>query len=235
MQDEIMSLSEVAEYLKIATKTVTRMIKREEIPAIKLAGQWRFKKSSIDYWLNEKVKPIQNKRSFASLLETQDADLIPLSRILDSSMIVCDLQRGTTKEIINQLTKPLRDNHIIYDTSNLEESIINRERISPTTIGDKVAFPHIRDISDNQEGFPPIIIGVCKEGTFYNDYSSSLTYVFFLILVNNEISHLKLLSKLVKVANNDKIVSALIEERNTNEIIRIFLEDEYENMAKPKY
>lgn len=51
MPDEIMTLPEVANLLKIAEKTVYTMSQRSEIPAFKVRGQWRFKRSDIDDWI----------------------------------------------------------------------------------------------------------------------------------------------------------------------------------------
>jgi excisionase family DNA binding protein len=50
---QIMTLSEVAKYLGIHQVTVYRLIKETDIPAIKLRGQWRFKKDLLDNWLQD--------------------------------------------------------------------------------------------------------------------------------------------------------------------------------------
>lgn len=51
MPDEIMTLPEVANLLKIAEKTVYTMSQKAEIPAFKVRGQWRFKRSDIYDWI----------------------------------------------------------------------------------------------------------------------------------------------------------------------------------------
>ncbi len=51
MPDEIMTLPEVAKLLKIADKTVYTMSQKAEIPAFKVRGQWRFKRSDIYDWI----------------------------------------------------------------------------------------------------------------------------------------------------------------------------------------
>ncbi len=47
----ILTVKQVAEYLQIDEHTVYRLAKKGEIPAVKIAGQWRFKKDLIDKWL----------------------------------------------------------------------------------------------------------------------------------------------------------------------------------------
>ena len=49
----IMTLDEVAKYLRIHKSTVYRMTKEGKIPAIKIGNQWRFKKNKIDEWLSK--------------------------------------------------------------------------------------------------------------------------------------------------------------------------------------
>jgi SOS regulatory protein LexA len=54
MVEEIMTIDEVASYLKTSTRTVFRMLKAKEIPAFKMRGQWRFKKDEIDRFTAER-------------------------------------------------------------------------------------------------------------------------------------------------------------------------------------
>ncbi len=45
--DEIMTLEEVATYLKVTPRTIYRMLEEEQIPAFKVRGAWRFRKDEI--------------------------------------------------------------------------------------------------------------------------------------------------------------------------------------------
>jgi len=51
MQDQILTLPEVAQLLKVAEKTVYTMSQKGELPAFKVRGQWRFKREDIDAWI----------------------------------------------------------------------------------------------------------------------------------------------------------------------------------------
>ena len=48
---ELMTLQEVADYLRVTKKTIYRLLKQGRIPATKVGNQWRFEKTSIDEWL----------------------------------------------------------------------------------------------------------------------------------------------------------------------------------------
>lgn len=50
----LMTIEEVADYLRVQRRTVYDWVKKGKIPAIKTVGQWRFKKERIDEWLEKK-------------------------------------------------------------------------------------------------------------------------------------------------------------------------------------
>lgn len=53
MDIEIMTLREVAEYLRLTEKTTYRYALEGTIPGFKVGGTWRFRKSEIDRWITE--------------------------------------------------------------------------------------------------------------------------------------------------------------------------------------
>lgn len=50
---ELMTLEEIADYLRVTEKTIHRLLKRGKIPAAKVGRQWRFYKAAIDEWLQQ--------------------------------------------------------------------------------------------------------------------------------------------------------------------------------------
>lgn len=53
MKSDIITIKEVAEYLKIKEKTAYSLAASGDIPGFKVGGAWRFKKSEIDKWINK--------------------------------------------------------------------------------------------------------------------------------------------------------------------------------------
>lgn len=51
--DKIMTLEEVAEYLRLTPQTIYTWAQEKKIPAVKLGKEWRFKKSLIEKWFND--------------------------------------------------------------------------------------------------------------------------------------------------------------------------------------
>ena len=65
MLEDILTLQEVAKYLKVDERTVYRMVKSKQLPAFKVRNQWRFKKDAIDKWIeanNVTVNDIVNNK-----------------------------------------------------------------------------------------------------------------------------------------------------------------------------
>ena len=57
-QDDILTISEVASLLKVAEKTVYGLAQKGNIPGFKVGGQWRFKRTAIDSWIEAKTKAV---------------------------------------------------------------------------------------------------------------------------------------------------------------------------------
>ncbi len=53
--NEIMTLEEVAQYLKLKPQTIYTWAQEKRIPAAKLGKEWRFKRSIIDRWFNQHI------------------------------------------------------------------------------------------------------------------------------------------------------------------------------------
>ena len=60
MTDEILTLKEVAAYLKLAEKTAYKLAAADKLPGFKVGGSWRFKKEDIDRWIEEQKKSNKN-------------------------------------------------------------------------------------------------------------------------------------------------------------------------------
>jgi excisionase family DNA binding protein len=64
--DALMTIEEVASYLRLSKDTVYRMAQVGKIPAHKVGAQWRFRREDVDRWLEE-------RRNVAERRQTNDA------------------------------------------------------------------------------------------------------------------------------------------------------------------
>ncbi len=55
VENDIMTLEEVAAYLRLKPQTIYTWAQEKKIPAAKLGKEWRFRKSLIDEWFIQHI------------------------------------------------------------------------------------------------------------------------------------------------------------------------------------
>ncbi|MEH6498690.1 MAG: helix-turn-helix domain-containing protein [Pseudoalteromonas distincta] len=50
---EILTIKQVADYLKVTERTIYRLAAAKQIPAFKVGGSWRFSRTDIDSWIKQ--------------------------------------------------------------------------------------------------------------------------------------------------------------------------------------
>jgi excisionase family DNA binding protein len=53
---EIMTVHELALYLKTSDAKIYRMARMHDIPAFRIGNSWRFKKKMIDMWIRQRTE-----------------------------------------------------------------------------------------------------------------------------------------------------------------------------------
>jgi excisionase family DNA binding protein len=79
--NELLTLEELANYLRVTEKTIYRLLDKRSIPATKVGRQWRFDKSSIDTWLHQK-----------------STEAITHVLVIDDDEAICSLFKDTLEE-----------------------------------------------------------------------------------------------------------------------------------------
>lgn len=51
--ESFLTTEEVLAYLKITPRTIYRLIRDGELPAVRVGRQWRFRRSDLDAWLEQ--------------------------------------------------------------------------------------------------------------------------------------------------------------------------------------
>lgn len=64
MDDEILTIRQVADLLKINEKTAYKLAAQDKLPGFRVGGSWRFKRSTIEAWIDAqsapKIRPTTN-------------------------------------------------------------------------------------------------------------------------------------------------------------------------------
>lgn len=59
-EGEILTIKQVAEYLKVTERTIYRLAAAKKIPAFKVGGTWRFSRADIDSWIKRQSSEVQD-------------------------------------------------------------------------------------------------------------------------------------------------------------------------------
>jgi excisionase family DNA binding protein len=90
--NQLMTLEELAGYLRVTEKTIYRLLEKRSIPATRVGRQWRFDKAAIDSWLRQ------------NSTETTIRILV-----IDDDEIICSLFKDTLEDdshIVTTLNRP---------------------------------------------------------------------------------------------------------------------------------
>ena len=69
---EILTLEEVALYLRLKPQTIYKWAQEKRIPAVKLGKEWRFRRSILDRWLDEQM--LSEDSGFRHMREGNDQE-----------------------------------------------------------------------------------------------------------------------------------------------------------------
>ena len=60
---EVMNIRQASQYLGVSPDTLYKYVNEQKIPAFKLGNWWRFKKSRLDQWMEEKSSEMELKKA----------------------------------------------------------------------------------------------------------------------------------------------------------------------------
>lgn len=154
---EIMTIEEVAAYIRVSERTVYDWAQKGELPGGKLGTTWRFKRDEIEKWVNDRLSQSQGKSPAAAA--ASDSVLVPGRVLL--------LDHSTKDEILTQLVDLLAETPFVKNRDELLKGILAREELMSTGIGFGIGVPHVRidSVSDLV-----MAVAVCKKPIA--DYSS---------------------------------------------------------------
>ncbi|MDR3275600.1 MAG: PTS sugar transporter subunit IIA [Treponema sp.] len=134
IDDDILTLEEVSKYLRVSDRTIYDWAQKGEIPAGKIGTVWRFKKTEIESWVNDRLS-IQN-REF-------QAQIVRVENIISPDRIVF-LNYTGKESALRALADNLAQAPQIKNRQELVQEIIKRDELMSTAIGQGIAIPHVR-------------------------------------------------------------------------------------------
>ncbi len=135
MADDILTIEEVAKYLRVSERTVYDWAQKGEIPAGKIGTVWRFKKKEIEKWVDDRLS-----NSSKTLTENTS---VRVQNILSPDRIVF-IEHSSRRDALVELSEVLGTAPQIKNLNELTVEILKREELMSTAIGRGIAIPHVR-------------------------------------------------------------------------------------------
>jgi len=213
--DDILTLEEVAKYLRVSERTIYDCAQKGEIPAGKIRTAWRFKKSEIDKWVNDRLTA-NNLNPQITPIHAQS--ILSLHRILF-------LNYSSKRDALLALAENLADAPQIKNGQELSTEILKREELMSTAIGFGIAIPHVRLSSVTD-----LVVSVGISRTDIVDFhpldDEHVRLVFMIAAAQNQ--HAYYLQTLYWFSNrlkNKELRDALLQAQTPQEVYDLLIEE----------
>lgn len=211
MQDDILTIEEVAKYLRVSDRTVYDWAQKGEIPAGKIGTVWRFKKSEVENWVNARLSSDSNTQ--------QD---VQVKNILSPDRIIF-ISQTTKHDALVELSENLANAPQIKNKFELTQEILKREELMSTSIGCGIAIPHVRlsSVTDLV-----MAVGICKKPIedFQTFDNQNVNLLFMIAAAYNQHSYyLKTISNFSAKLKNEDLRKKMLESNSAQEVYSLLL------------
>ena len=214
---EIMTVQEIAEFLRVSERTVYDWATSGIIPAGKLGTTWRFKRSEVEKWVDEHLStPSKKIVTFSP---------IKLEKILNPDHITI-METNDKRTALISIIENLASSGAISDKEAVREGIFQREKLMSTGIGFGIGIPHIRT-----ESITNLIMAVGVSTIDITDYDSldgNPVRIIFMILAGKDqhALHIKTMAAISARLKNPLLRERLIQSRDPKIIHSLLIDGE---------
>ena len=152
--------------------------------------------------------------------------MVKISEILSTQSILLNSELDSKDEILKRIVELACLSENIENPEAVYNSVLERESIMSTGIGNNIAIPHTK--SSGIKELTAALISFEKPVNF-DSLDGKKISVAFLILSNDEElgMHIKILSKISRILHNRSFFDELLTLNNNTEVIELF--DKFEN------
>lgn len=215
MLKEDFDIASLAEFLHLTPDQVRKMTERGRLPGRRVAGDWKFSRAEIHQWFEEKIGASDEREldEVDRVLEIQDqkrsSQAFEISDLLSAGNIFVPLNAKTKTSVIKNMCDLTARSGILWEPDKLAEAIRNREELHPTALENGVALMHPRRPMPGIMGEPFLALGITYTGIPFGGPRGSLTDLFFLIGSTDEAMHLRVLSRLSRLIQQEDLLTEL--------------------------
>ena len=215
MASEILTIEEVARYLRVSERTVYEWAQKGEIPAGKIGTVWRFKKDDIESWVDERLA--------SSKTSVPKQHKIVTESFLSPDRVVL-LDYASKHDVLVMMSEVLAKAPQVKNSAELLDSILKREALMSTAVGRGIAIPHVRlsSVTDLV-----MAAGISKRDILDFDAvdGNPVRLVFMIAAANNQHDYyLQTISHFSAKLRNEELKSSLLNSTDPMEIYALLCE-----------
>jgi excisionase family DNA binding protein len=225
MDDRLMTIKQLASYLKLNERTIVKLVTDGTLPGLKIGNQWRFRKAMIDTWLDDQMLGVA-PRFVEEPTVAVSREMLELSSCFQPEQIIPELQAKTKTSVIEELAGFAARLGLVRDQAWFVGALIQRENIMPSATGNGVAFLHTVRRNPQQVVRPFMILGRSHEGVDFDSLDGNPTNLFFVLGLKIEELHLPWLAKLSQMFAVPEAVKAVLEAANVESVFRVLVDGE---------
>lgn len=153
------------------------------------------------------------------------ANITGIHELLQQGAVFVHLPGETKEDVLTSMVGLLSDHPMMENFEVARSAVIQREKMMSTGVGKGLALPHAKTAAVNG-----IIaaFATTEKPVDYNAIDNVPVQMLFLMLSTERAKsqHIKLLSRVSRLMNEDAFRSRLLEAQNSEQVLQIFQEGE---------
>ena len=227
MEDRLMTVKQVAEYLNVNERTALKLVSDGVLPGVKVGNQWRFRKAMIDTWLDDQMLGVLPRQLEHSKPSESPRKMLELASCFAADHIVADLLGRTKTTVIEELAAHAHRLGLVRNKTWFVGALIERENVMPSAVGNGIAFLHTLQRNPEQVVRPFMVLGRSREGVDFDALDGRPTHLFFVLGLKFGELHLPWLHKLSQMFAREDAVRAILDAPDSATIFRAVSEAEH--------
>jgi len=201
-----LTIYEVAKSLNLPINTIERWIRQGRIPIQKSSSVYIISEAVIKKWADSHNLSFSLSKKEAN----QDKNIVPenLMPAMQRGSVLYGIKGQTVEEVLKDATDNIQDS-LIKNKEALFATLIERESLASTGIGNGVAIPHPRIPLSELRKNSAIITCFLEKPVEFGAVDNQPVFIMFILLSISVKTHLHLLSRLSFCVRNKLFIEFL--------------------------
>lgn len=148
-----------------------------------------------------------------------------IEEILKKESVIADLLGNDKVKVIKEMTQCLKKNNFIKNDQALFETLMEREKLGSTGIGENVAIPHGKSDEVTQI---ITVLARSKKGVEFESLDQKPVHFVCMVIApaHSTGQHLKVLARVSRIFKNQGIREEILKAENSDTIYSILMNED---------